>query len=121
MGANSGTGWPPYTVEPQQPSSKATILKWFLSCSTVYLLQIEPLFSLLINSLPAISFGVAMESVFAYINDVDILGQSEEDLLLADTICRCFKAMSGVIINRNRKSAILGLGTWAGSHDWPLP
>ncbi len=29
--------------------------------------------------------------------------------------------MSGVIINHNRKLAILGIGTWAGRQDWPLP
>jgi len=61
-----------------------------------------------------------MESVFAYVDDVDIMGQSEADLLLVDTICRQFEAMSGAILNRNRKSAILGLGAWAGRHEWPL-
>ena len=53
-------------------------------------------------------------------DDVDIIGQSEEDLLLANTICSQFEAMSGAIVNRNRKSAILGLGTWAGRQNWPL-
>ncbi len=84
----------------------------------LYLIQIEPLLSTLLNSLPAISIGAAMESVFAYVDDVDIIGQSEEDLLLADSICRQFEAMSRVIVNRNRKSAILGLGTWAGRQAW---
>ncbi len=61
-----------------------------------------------------------MESVFAYVNNIDILGQTEEDLLHADFICRQFEALSGALVNRNRKSAILGLGTWAGRQDWPL-
>ncbi len=61
-----------------------------------------------------------MESVFTYVNDIDILGQTEEDLLQADFICREFEALSGVLINRNRKLAILGLRTWAGRQDWPL-
>ncbi len=87
----------------------------------LYLIQIEPLLSTLLHNLPAISIGAAMESVFAYVDDVDIIGQSEEDLFLADSICRQFEAMSGVIVNRNCKSAILGLGAWAGRQAWPLP
>jgi len=86
----------------------------------LFLIQIEPLLSTLLHQLPAISVGAAMESVFAYVDDVDIMGQSEADLLLVDTICRQFEAMSGAILNRNRKSAVLGLGAWAGRHEWPL-
>ena len=85
----------------------------------LYLIKIEPLLYTLLNSLPAISIGAAMESVFAYVDDVDMIGQSEEDLLLADSIFRQFEAMSGV--NRNRKLAFLGLGAWAGRQAWPLP
>ena len=87
----------------------------------LFVIQIEPLLSTLLHSLPSISIGAAMESVFAYVDDVDILGQSDEDLLLADSICKQFEAMSGAIVNRNRKTAILGLGAWAGRQDWPLP
>ena len=86
----------------------------------LFIIQIEPLLSTLFNSLPSISFGAAMESVFAYVDDVDLIGQSEEDLLLANTICSQFEAMSRAIVNRNRKLAILGLGTWAGCQSWPL-
>ncbi len=86
----------------------------------LFVIQIELLLSTLLHSLPSISIGAAMESVFAYVDDVDILGQSDEDLLLADSICRQFEAMSGAIVNRNRKTAILGLGAWAGRQDWPL-
>jgi hypothetical protein len=28
---------------------------------------------------------------------------------------------SGALLNRNRKTLILGLGSWAGRQDWPLP
>ena len=38
-----------------------------------------------------------------------------------DGICRMLERMSGAILNRNRKSVILGFGTWAGRQDWPLP
>ncbi len=53
----------------------------------LFLIQIEPLLSTLFNRLPSFSFGAAMESVFAYVDDVNIISQSEEDLLLANTIC----------------------------------
>ena len=86
----------------------------------LFIIQIELLLSTLFNRLPSISFGAAMESVFAYVDDVDIIAQSEEDLLLANTICSQFEAMSRAIVNRNRKLAILGLGTWAGRQSWPL-
>jgi len=87
----------------------------------LFLIQIEPLLATLLHQLPAISVGVAMESTLAYVDDIDIIGQSDEDLLLANTICGQFEAMSGAILNRNRKSAVLGLGTWAGRTEWPLP
>jgi hypothetical protein len=38
-----------------------------------------------------------------------------------DTIVSDFEAVSGAILNRNRKSVLVGLGTWAGRLDWPLP
>ena len=86
----------------------------------LFIIQIEPLLSILFNRLPSIPFRAAMESVFAYLDDEDIIGQSEEDLRLANTICSQFEVISGAILNRNRKSAILGLGTWAGHQNWPL-
>ena len=69
----------------------------------LFIIQIEPLLSTLFNRLPSISFRAAMESVFTYVDDVDIFGQSEEDLLLANTICSQFEAMSGGIVNRKQK------------------
>ena len=51
----------------------------------LFIIQIEPLLSTLFNHLPSISFGAAMESVFAYMDSVVIIGESEEDLLLANT------------------------------------
>ena len=40
---------------------------------------------------------------------------------MVDGICRLFERMSGAILNRNKKSAILGFGSWAGRQDWTLP
>jgi hypothetical protein len=48
------------------------------------------------------------------------LGDQDSDFPIIDTICHRFEVMSGQILNRNRKSAVLSLGTWAGRQDWPL-
>ena len=37
-----------------------------------------------------------------------------------DGIVSEYEAASGAILNCNRKSAVLGLGSWAGKADWPL-
>jgi hypothetical protein len=40
---------------------------------------------------------------------------------MVDSITLDFEAASGALLNRNRKTLILGLGSWAGRQDWPLP
>ncbi len=87
----------------------------------LFVIQIEPLLAALLAALPPVQVGDAMESVFAYVDDVDIVAQSEEALGIINDICSRFEKMSGAILNRNRKSAILGLGSWAGRQNWPLP
>ena len=42
------------------------------------------------------------------------------DLLVMDQGVSGFQAASGDILNRNRKSVILGLGSWTGKMDWPM-
>ena len=37
-----------------------------------------------------------------------------------DLACKEFEAASGALLNRNRKTTIIGLGSWAGRQDWPL-
>jgi hypothetical protein len=58
--------------------------------------------------------------VEAYVDDVVVVGEDENDLLIVDAICRQFEAISGAILNRSHKTAILGLGGWAGRKAWPL-
>ena len=84
-------------------------------------IQLEPLLSTLHRILPGVPIGNATEAVLAYVDDVDVVGTTEVELLLVDDTVAAFEAMSGAILNRTRKSAILGLGTWSGRRDWPLP
>ncbi len=59
------------------------------------------------------------ERVEAYVDDGVALGEDEDDLLTIDTVTRQFKDLSGAILNRSHKTAILGLGGWAGrSGHW---
>ncbi len=37
-----------------------------------------------------------------------------------DLACRDFEAASGALLNRNRKTTIMGLGSWGDRQDWPL-
>ncbi len=48
------------------------------------------------------------------------LGEDDNDLVIIDMICRQFEGMSGAILNRSHKTAILGLGAWAGCGSWPV-
>ena len=87
----------------------------------LFILQLEPFLWTLQETLPGISIGPLIESVLAYVDDVDVLGDSDDDLVMTDILTSRFEAMSGAILNRNRKSAVLGLGSWTGRQDWPLP
>ena len=84
-------------------------------------IQLEPFLSVLHRLLPGLPVGDVQELVEAYMDDVDPVGERLEDIITIDRVTRRFEALSGQILNRNRKSAILGLGTWAGRQDWPLP
>ena len=81
----------------------------------------EPFISALHHLLPGLPVGDILELVEAYMDDVDPVGKQLEDIVGIDGVTRQFEALSGQILNRNRKSAILGLGAWAGRQDWPLP
>jgi hypothetical protein len=54
-------------------------------------------------------------------DDVEVLGSHLSDIIMVDSITLDFEAASGALLNRNRKTLILGLGSWAGRQDWPLP
>lgn len=87
----------------------------------IFIIQLEPFLVALHRSLPGLSVGHLKEIAEAYMDDVDALGEKLADLVTIDSITMKFESVSGQILNRNRKSAILGLGSWAGRQDWPLP
>ncbi len=70
--------------------------------------------------LPGVAFPDFEERVEAYVDDVVVVGGDEDDLLVIDVICGQFERISGAILNRTHKTAILGLGDWAGRKAWHL-
>ena len=87
----------------------------------IYIIQLELFLWTLHRALPGLDVAGIVELALAYVDDVDVLGDNDKDITMVDGICRLFERMSGAILNRNRKSAILGFGSWAGRQDWPLP
>ena len=52
---------------------------------------------------------------------MNFLGERISDLIVIDEIFASFEQVSGAILFRSEKSKIMGLGSWKGKQDWPLP
>jgi hypothetical protein len=87
----------------------------------LFLFHIEPLLRHLQSDLTGLRVGSAREASLGYVDDMGVLGSDVEDLLRMDLAVADFEAVSGAILNRNRKSVIVGLSTWEAREDWPLP
>jgi hypothetical protein len=86
-----------------------------------FVIYIEPFLVRLEDLLRGLFMAGLREASFGYMDDVNMLGEDEEDIIIADWVCRAFEEASGAILNRNRKTVILGLGSWEGCQEWPLP
>jgi hypothetical protein len=51
---------------------------------------------------------------------VNILGRNLSAIVDMDSTTLAFKAVAGGILNRNRKTLIVGLASWESHQDWPL-
>jgi exonuclease III len=87
----------------------------------LYVLQIEPLLFKLSRVLHGLRVGPVLETALGYVDDVATLGDKDQDLVVLDEVMAAFERASGAILNRNRKSVIVGLGTWETREDWPIP
>ena len=74
----------------------------------------EPFLSVLHRLLPGLPVRDILELVVAYMDDVDTVGKRLENIITVDSVTKRFEAISGQILNRNRKLAILGLGDMHG-------
>jgi hypothetical protein len=91
------------------------------AASVFFVIYIEPFLVRLEQLLRGLFMAGLREASFDYMDDVNMLGEDEEDIVIADAVCRAFEEASGAILNRNRKTVILGLGSWEGRQEWPLP
>ena len=56
-----------------------------------------------------------------YADDVELLVDTEQDILEADRAFKVFEKCSGALLSRTSKSKVMGLGSWQGNQNWPLP
>ena len=54
-----------------------------------------------------------------YCDDVQNLSSDVQDLVRFDEVMQKFEATSGAILSRNKKSKIMGLGSWQGKRNLP--
>ena len=87
----------------------------------LFMIQLEPLLARLEQVLEGLAIGPVVEKSLGYVDDVAGMGDKERDLLRLDEEVQAFEMASGAILNRNHKSVILGLGSWVGRLEWPLP
>jgi hypothetical protein len=78
----------------------------------LFLFHIEPLLHRLQRDLAGLNIGLAHEAGLGYVDDVAVLSSDINDLPKMDAAVADFEAVSGAILNRNRKSVIVGLGQW---------
>ncbi len=50
-------------------------------------------------------------------DDINNLGQDNNNTLITEEICQAFDLVSGTILIHNRKTMVLGLGSWVGHCD----
>jgi hypothetical protein len=79
-----------------------------------FVIYIELFLVCLEDLLRGIFMAGLRKTSFGYMDDVHVLGKDEEDIIIADKVCRAFEEASGTILNRNCKMVILGLGSWEG-------
>jgi hypothetical protein len=87
----------------------------------LFILQTELLLRWLQSDLAGLHVGQAKVAGLGYMDDVAAVGSNPDDIPALDSAVKDFEAVSGAILNRNRKSVIVGLGEWADRQEWPLP
>ena len=55
-----------------------------------------------------------------YMDDINDLSSSLEDLVIFDRVVKKFEGQSGFMLSRDKKTNVMGLGQWEGKMNWPL-
>ena len=86
----------------------------------LFIIYIEPFLRFLERKLKGLQIFGLTQLVEAYCDDVNVMTESEDDLLEVDKAVVKFEAMSGAVLSRNRKCCIMGFGGWKERSNWPL-
>ena len=86
----------------------------------LYCLTQEPLLRMLRKKLQGLVISHFKQLDEAYLDDIQFVSSSLQDLVVFDTVVQQFGAMSGFMLSRDHKSKVMGLGQWQGKNDWPL-
>ena len=87
----------------------------------LYLIFVEPLLMRIRSKVKGVQIANIKAIDEDYVDDVNILVDTDQDFHVIDGIFEEFEAVSGAILNRSHKSKVLGLGQWANRTNWPLP
>ena len=86
----------------------------------LYILYIEPLLMCLGRELKGLKMASFDQVDEDFCDDVNIITENEEDFMIAEIIFRQFESVSGAILNRSKKTKVMGIGAWTGRQDWPI-
>ncbi len=86
----------------------------------LFVIYLDPFLVRLEAVLSSLRVANIREASFGYMDDIQVLRDDLQDIVRVDLACRDFEAASGALLNRNPKTTIMGLSSWAGRQDWPL-
>ena len=86
----------------------------------LYIIYVEPLLIVLEKSLTGLRLPNVQEVLESYCDDLNVMTDDPDDFLKLSSTVDQFEKVSGVILSRDRKCKVLGLGKWAGREQWPL-
>ncbi len=93
----------------------------------LFVIYLEPFLVRLEAVLTGLRVANIREASFGYMDYVQVLGDDLQDIVRVDLACRDFEAASRALLNRNGKTTVIGLSSWAGrqtglsSGSWPPP
>ena len=87
----------------------------------LYIIYIEPLLLMIGRMTRGLAVSFVQQKDEDYCDDINFVGESVDDLIIIEEIFNNFEDVSGAILSRSVKSKVMGLGTWKGKQDWPLP
>jgi hypothetical protein len=82
----------------------------------LFCLTQEPLLRMLWKKLVGLEVTNFTQKYEDYMDD-QFVSSNPEDLVVFNRVFRCYEAQSGAKLSRDRKSKVMGLGSW---QDWPL-